>query len=100
MNIYDHSKHKNQLDALFRTSTQANGIHSAAAVVESLDGSFRWRQAYGQADASGRPMQVDTPFNIASVTKLLIAAAILRLADDDRVELDHPIMDYLPDELT
>lgn len=100
MSVTDHAKYKNKLDALFRTYTQANGIHSAAGVVESLDGSFSWRQAYGQADASAKPMQVDTPFNIASVTKLLIAAAILRLAEDGRLDLDHHMMDYLPDELT
>lgn len=100
MNVTDHTNYKNQLDSLFRTTTQTNGIHSAAAVVESLDGSFSWRQAYGQADPSGRTMQVDTPFNIASVTKLLIAAAILRLSEEGRLDLDHPMVDYLPGELT
>ncbi len=100
MNIIDHLKYKNQLDTLFSTTTQTEGIHSAAAVVESLDGSFRWQQVYGRADSAARPMTVDTPFNIASVTKLLIAAAILRLAEDRQLELDHLMRDYLPNALT
>ncbi len=85
-----------KLDSLFTKLTDSGDVHSAVAAVESLDGSFTWRSAYGQADQSGTLMQIETPFNIASVTKLFIAAAILRLAEQGRLEITQPISEHLP----
>ena len=44
-------------------------------------------------------MTADTPFFLASVTKLYIATATLRLAEQGRVSLDAPMAEYLPVEL-
>jgi CubicO group peptidase (beta-lactamase class C family) len=55
--------------------------------------------AAGAADEEGRPMTPETPFWLASVTKLYIAAATLRLYEQGRLELDAAMADYLPDEL-
>ena len=38
-------------------------------------------------------------FNIASITKLYTAAAIMKLFEDKRISLDDPMSKYLPDEL-
>jgi D-alanyl-D-alanine carboxypeptidase len=52
--------------------------------------------ASGLADvAGGTPLQADTPFRIASVTKTFVAAAVLRLVERQRVRLDAPISKYL-----
>jgi D-alanyl-D-alanine carboxypeptidase len=64
--------------------------------VESLDGRFRWTGAAGRADSSGAPMRADTPFFLASITKLYIAAAIFRLHESGRLRLDDPLRAYLP----
>lgn len=45
-------------------------------------------------------MTPDTPYFIASVTKMYTAAIILRLYEEKRIDLDAPISEYLPDSLT
>lgn len=72
------------------------GIHHAILAVERGDGSLRWVGAAGAADAEGRPMRPDTPYWLASVTKLYIAAAVLKLHERRRIGLDEPISAYLP----
>ncbi|WP_090682123.1 serine hydrolase domain-containing protein [Paraburkholderia phenazinium] len=48
--------------------------------------------AVGLADASaGRPLGVDTPLRIASNTKTFVAATVLRLWEQGRLDLDAPI---------
>lgn len=56
-----------------------------------------WQEAFGVVDeASGRPATVDTRFNIGSVSKVLAALAISILVDRRQVELDAPVVTYLP----
>jgi D-alanyl-D-alanine carboxypeptidase len=45
-----------------------------------------------------QPMPADAPLRIASVTKLAVAAVILRLAADGRLSLDAPANSLLPGE--
>jgi D-alanyl-D-alanine carboxypeptidase len=66
--------------------------------VERADGSFRWRGAAGIANAEGAPMTPETPFFIASVTKLYIATLVLQLHEEGKVDLDAPISTYLGGE--
>jgi dipeptidyl aminopeptidase/acylaminoacyl peptidase len=48
---------------------------------------------------TGVPVTPETLFQIGSVTKTLTATAVLRLVDDGRLDLDKPVVTYLP-ELT
>ncbi|MGI5835189.1 MAG: serine hydrolase, partial [Chloroflexota bacterium] len=48
-------------------------------------------------DADGRPIQADSLFPVASITKLATALAVLRLVDRDILALDAPLASYLPD---
>ncbi|MFF5293683.1 serine hydrolase domain-containing protein [Paractinoplanes globisporus] len=43
------------------------------------------------------PMRRDTPFRIASMTKPVMAAATLMLAEDDRLDLEEPVAKLLPE---
>lgn len=88
-----------RLQALLDGLVGRKGIHHAILAVERGDGSFRWVGAAGFADPNGRPMQPDTPYWLASVTKLYIAAAVLKLHERGRIELDEPISTYLPHSL-
>lgn len=57
-----------------------------------------YRTAVGLADRGhGVPNTINTRFNVASIGKMFTATAILRLADQGRVDLDAPIIRYLPD---
>jgi CubicO group peptidase (beta-lactamase class C family) len=52
----------------------------------------------GNADlASKDPMQADTIFWIASMTKPITAAAVLMLADEGKLSIDDPLSKHLPD---
>ena len=48
-------------------------------------------------DGAGNPVRPDSLFPVASVTKLAVALAILRLVDDDRLRLDDGLAQHLPD---
>lgn len=54
--------------------------------------------AEGLADA-GRPLTVDTPLRIASNTKTFVAATLLRLWEQGRIDLDAPIGPLLTPKL-
>jgi CubicO group peptidase (beta-lactamase class C family) len=55
-------------------------------------------KGYGVADVeNGVPVTPETVFDIASVTKTFTAAAIMRLVDGGRVDLDRPVRDYVTD---
>lgn len=43
------------------------------------------------------PMRRDTPFRITSMTKPVLAAAALMLAEDDRLDLEEPVVKLLPE---
>jgi CubicO group peptidase (beta-lactamase class C family) len=44
-----------------------------------------------------QPVTPDTVFPIASITKTVVAVAMLRLVEQGRVALDAPVREYLPD---
>lgn len=53
--------------------------------------------AVGDADPfSGRKANVDTRYYIASITKTMTAAAIVRLSEEGKLDLDAPVRKYLP----
>ncbi|WP_042405238.1 serine hydrolase domain-containing protein [Streptacidiphilus carbonis] len=54
--------------------------------------------AVGSVDAEGSaPMARDTIFRIASITKPIVAAAVMVLVDEGRIGLDDPIAPWLPE---
>jgi D-alanyl-D-alanine carboxypeptidase len=71
-------------------------IPHAVLGVSHGDGSSRWVGAAGDAYPDGTPMRSDTPYFIASVTKLHIATLILQLVEEGKVFLDEPMVSYLP----
>lgn len=75
------------------------GVRHAIMAVESRDATFSWVGAKGSAQPDGTPVEVDTPFWIASVTKLYIASSILKLHETGMLSIDHYIIEYLPEDL-
>lgn len=75
-------------------------VRSITAAVQSEDGRVDFTGAAGTADAGGSaPMQPDTPYALASVTKLYTASVVFKLCDDELLDLDAPIAQYLPASL-
>jgi len=82
-----------QLQALVDAAVADNElIHGIALHVDSPLVGLDWEGAAGVADPSaGTPMTADRPVRIASNTKTFIAAAVLRLSEEGRLDLDDPI---------
>lgn len=55
--------------------------------------------ATGVASSEGEPMSATTPVRIASVTKTFVASAILRLWEDERLDLDESISNLIPTDI-
>ena len=89
-----------QLAGLLSHLGSQSGVDHAAMAIERLDQSTRWLGAVGTAGPDGAPMRVDTPYWIASVTKLYIAASVFRLVERGEVSLETPITSLLPDSMT
>ena len=88
-----------RLDRLLQRVVDGKRIRHAIAAIEAVDGSFRWAGAVGEAHPDGTPARADTPFFIASVTKLFIAAAVWKLHERGRLSVDEPMAAYLPPDL-
>lgn len=57
-----------------------------------------WEHSFGVVDlGTQQPAGAGTRFRVGSLTKLLTVAALLRLADQERLELDEPVVKRLPD---
>lgn len=88
-----------RLQELLQGLVSRKGVAHAVVAVESGDRAFRWIGAAGHANPSGTLMQDNTPYFIASVTKLYIASTILKLHERGELTIDHPMTAYLPPRL-
>jgi len=71
--------------------------HPGIAIAVSIDGETVWSEGFGYADLEHRtPVWPSTRFRIGSISKPLTAAAIVRLYEEDRLDLDAPIQRYVP----
>jgi D-alanyl-D-alanine carboxypeptidase len=83
-----------RLDAVL-DEVVANGRPDVIAAVVSAEG--RWSGATGVDGPDGKLAGVDDEFSIASITKLFTATLIMRLVDEDAIDLDQPLSTYLGD---
>ena len=61
-------------------------------------GGLIWSEAFGMADLEAQtPAAPDDRFRLASVSKVLTGAALMRLVEQGAVDLDAPISRYRPD---
>lgn len=63
------------------------------------DGKLVYARGFGWADREAKtPVQPESLFRIASVSKPITAVAILKLVEEKRLKLDDKVLDYLPFE--
>ncbi|WP_327318169.1 serine hydrolase domain-containing protein [Streptomyces sp. NBC_01235] len=92
-------QHTNNLDtqALAAALTGLPDADATAALVRVGGTDGTWRGSAGVHDlASGTPADPDARFRAGSTTKVVTAAAVLRLVAEGRIDLDTPIQHYLP----
>ncbi len=68
----------------------------AISIAVAFDGEVVWARAYGErTKGSGEPVDENTLFQAASLSKPVAALAALTLVEDGRVDLDAPARPYL-----
>lgn len=86
-----------RLDATVQRALAEDRIVGAVLLVRQ-NGKLVYETAQGLADReAGRAMTPDTIFRLSSLTKPIVAATILALADAGKLGLDDPVTRYLPD---
>jgi CubicO group peptidase (beta-lactamase class C family) len=76
-------------------------IYNIVAAIQSHDHSIDFVGAAGTADPqTGAAMRPDTPYFIASVTKMFTAAIVMGLHEKMCLDLNAPISKYIPAALT
>ena len=74
----------------------SSGKCGSAAVAIMENGKVVYTEGFGMANREkGISVSKDTLFNIGSISKVYMAAAIMVLVDEGRVSLDRPVKDYL-----
>jgi D-alanyl-D-alanine carboxypeptidase len=91
----------NKLQSVLHKQIGKGNVYNVVAAVQSYDRSIDFVGSAGTVDThTGAAMKPDTPYFIASVTKMYTAAIMMRLHAENRVDLDAPIAKYLPASLT
>jgi D-alanyl-D-alanine carboxypeptidase len=86
-----------QIDATIRREMQRGDIPGAALAV-TRDGFIVYVSGYGSRKLDGpEPVDPETHFEIGSITKQFTAAAILQLAETNKLSLDDRLSAHLPD---
>ena len=75
----------------------ASGAFPGGAVAVGRDGVLLRLRGYGRLTAGGARVTPDTPYDLASLTKVVgTTAAAMRLVEAGQLDLDAPVSDYLP----
>jgi CubicO group peptidase (beta-lactamase class C family) len=86
-----------ELEVEIREVLKATRTPGAGIALVSRD-RVLWTAGLGTADlASGRPATADTLFRIGSITKSMVALAVLMLVEEGKLHLDDPVRPLAPD---
>ncbi|WP_422082288.1 serine hydrolase domain-containing protein [Ulvibacterium sp.] len=91
------SERLERIDLMLGQAVGKNNIPGAVALI-ARNGKIVFHKAYGKADnASGKAMEKNTIFRIASQTKAITSTAVMMLWEEGKFRLDDPISKYIPD---
>ena len=73
-------------------------ISGLTIAMVDIENDFTWLQSFGYADVANQvPVTENTIFPIASVSKTFTAVSIMQLVEMGLLDLDEPIVTYLPE---
>ena len=68
------------------------------AVALSQNGKTIYKKGFGKRDLeTNEPVTPETIFGVASITKSFTALAIMKLAEEGKLQIDDPVAKYLPE---
>ena len=86
-----------RIDDVLRDACEARRVPGVVAAVTDR-GRTIYEGAFGKAQTqAGHPMQMDTVFRIASMTKVITTIAVMMLYEEGRIDLDAPFQRYFPE---
>ena len=86
-----------RIDKMCKEAVAENQVPGVVSLVARNGKIVHWK-AYGMADnASGKKMERDAIFRIASQTKAVTATAVMMLWEEGKFRLDDPISKYIPE---
>lgn len=85
-----------KIEAMLKSAIEKDHIPGAVALI-ARDGKIIFHEAYGEANASGKALQKDAIFRLASQTKAITATAVMMLWEEGKFRLDDPISKYIPE---
>lgn len=85
------------IEAALKEAVEKAGIPGAVAQFGNRGGTVEAAAVGVRDPASGAPMQTDTIFQIASMTKAVTTVAALQLVENGKLSLDEPASAVLPD---
>lgn len=84
-----------EFDAYFRELEEKKGFSGTVLIADQ--GKVVHTGAYGYANLSQKDtLRLDAPFQLASVSKMFTAVAIMLLQEQGRIDYDEPVQTYLP----
>lgn len=88
-----------KLQALLDKEIGKKHTHGIVLGVQTADGRVNFAGAAGAADPAGAPLTGDSPYYLASITKLYTATVIMKLHEAGQLDLDAAISACLPADL-
>lgn len=81
--------------ARVETAASAEAIRPANVKVNFTASSITTEFVTGDAGVAGRPVSIDDPVRVASISKLVVALGVMRMAERGTIDLDKDVSDYL-----
>lgn len=86
-----------RIDAAINAEIDADRIPGAVALI-MRNGQVAYHKSFGFADReSMKPMQADSIFRIASMTKAITSVAVMSLYEQGHFQLNDPVAKYIPE---
>ncbi len=87
---------RSQVSALIEQEMARTGtVGFSIAVID--DQKVVWAEGFGWADKKNQvPAGPETVYQLASLTKLFTASAAMKLVEEEKLDIDRPVQDYLP----
>ena len=85
-----------KLDTLVKSQMSAAKIPGLSIAIVT-DMKLQWSGGYGVADLENSlPATADTNYRLASISKTIVATAVMQLVEQGKFDLDAPIQRYVP----
>jgi CubicO group peptidase (beta-lactamase class C family) len=92
--ISSDQKHS-EINVYFNRLLELEAIKGVAVSIVDKEHTI-FKLVEGVQSSDGQPLTADTAMAIGSISKPFVAAIVLRLADQDLLTLDQPIIDFIP----